>query len=134
MEVNLNEKDNKWFKDDFASPEEINMLVWEKNKLIIKPISLNKLKNQSVELVGPKIQGNPHGLLKHCFIKHGLIGLNNFPKDMEFSKVKSLFENDENMAFFEGIVVHFKTGEMFKIHKHHMDLPWISKNITDFSK
>lgn len=83
---------------------------------------LANLRNTTVELAGPKIQGNLHGLPQHCVIVHGSIQMRGYPRDFDLNSLKDWFENDKQCEFFEGIVVHFSGGNMYKVHRHHLDM------------
>lgn len=47
--------------------------------LVYDYVDITTLENKSVELLGPKIQGNSHKLKYHCVIVHGLLIASNFP-------------------------------------------------------
>jgi hypothetical protein len=100
--------------------EDTIAIVHPKKSIIYEP--LVNLQNTTVELVGPKIQGNPHGLPQYCVIVHGSIQMTGYPTDFDLDSLKGWFENDEQCEFFEGIVVHFSGGNMYKVHRHHLDM------------
>lgn len=70
------------------------------------------------ELIGPKVQGNPHGLTNHWLVAHGYVRLYNVPTDYD-----ELAEYMSDVAAkrgappegFEGIVWHHPDGRMCKI-------------------
>lgn len=66
------------------------------------------------ELVGPKVQNNPHNLDKHELWKHGsdVIVLDN----IDFESIKEILKKLE----FEGLVFHNKDGRMAKIRRKDM--------------
>ena len=64
---------------------------------------------------------NPHKINKHCVYIHGDIELKNF-SDFSLSNVKNLFEQLQTLSFFEGIVIHVSNGNLYKLHRHHLDM------------
>jgi hypothetical protein len=115
----------------------LSTLTYRDNKTFIKAVTIDKgyfdivdlpieqLDGRTVELVGPKIQGNKHMLNVHCVIPHGLFQLTGFPKKFCFDEFVKWFATDNKTRFFEGIVVHFNNGELYKIHRHHLDMEWL---------
>lgn len=103
-----------------------------------KDIDINTLENQSVEFMGPKINGNPHKLQKHCIVPHGCIELKSFPDLTQFideetlqtkpgalDAIKKWFNDDPLAPFAEGVVIHLpESGRLYKLHRHHLDMPW----------
>jgi hypothetical protein len=66
------------------------------------------------ELVGPKVQGNPHGFDEHRLIRHGELVLNDVP--VEFDKLAEWLHwlTDADPGF-EGVVWHHPDGRYAKI-------------------
>jgi len=129
--VQLIGKDDKWFKDALVITETevmIKVFGFDNGTTIIKTVPIKDLEGQTVEFVGPKVQGDPHKIGVHCVIPHGIFKLDGFPQDFNFDKFVKWFSEDKKTQFFEGIVVHFENGQLFKIHRHHMDLEWKPKN------
>lgn len=140
--------DDKWFVDCHPKTDGVNyntskvmVLVLNsdtRSSLEYKEIDITELEGHTVELMGPKIQKNPHKLKMHCVMKHGLITLKKFPdlkKYLDSSSptgttsslmedLKMWFTNDEQGKYFEGVVLHFTNGKMFKLHRNHLDLIW----------
>jgi len=80
----------------------------------------NPLKDGTYELVGPKVNGNPHHLDKHELWKHGeVIAIEEVPRDFE-GLAKYLAEAEP----MEGIVFHHPDGRMAKIKRRDFGLPW----------
>lgn len=77
--------------------------------------AMNKgLPDGTYELLGPKIQGNPHGYTMHFLRPHGGNSLDPFPRD--FSSIKASFKEwREKGISFEGVVWHHPDGRMVKI-------------------
>lgn len=69
------------------------------------------------ELVGPKVQGNPHHLLCHELMRHGAVVLD---APREFALL------GHYLAFVpvEGIVWHHPDGRMAKLKRRDFGLPW----------
>lgn len=110
-----------------------------KTGLVYKQIPIHDLNGHSVEVMGPKFQSNPHHLKMHCVMRHGLLELSNFPdlsvyaseskeavetKQDALSAIKHWFAHSAQGPYLEGVVLHLENGEMFKIHRHHLDLEW----------
>lgn len=139
MPVCRDNKEDKWHtsvllplgdKEIFHEPM-AKTLVLEKGKLCIRYVLLSELEGRTVELCGPKIQGNPHGFPMHCLVPHGMFVLKLPNEALYFEKEPFVKWFNECCGKFEGVVVHFKSGEMFKIHRHHLDLKWMKSNILD---
>jgi len=120
----------------------------------MKIVSTESLNGKTVEVIGPKLNNNPHGLEFHCVITHGEIEI---PKEQFLDlvsavteqiadtetietteitetadvterpildEIKNWFLTSKIGPFLEGIVIHFETGQMFKLHREHLGLPW----------
>jgi hypothetical protein len=70
------------------------------------------------ELVGPKINGNPHHCSRHRFWRHGIERCRKFRLSFE-GIGQYLRDNGE-----EGIVWHHPDGRMVKIKRRDFGLPW----------
>ncbi len=68
------------------------------------------LPDGTYELVGPKIQGNPECMERHCLIPHGIHFLN-APRD--FDSLREYLRHED----MEGIVWRHDDGRMVKIKK-----------------
>lgn len=80
--------------------------------------SLKGLENGTYELVGEKIQNNPHKLNSYVLIRHGDVVLKDCPRDFEGLKT---FLEHENI---EGIVWHHPDDRMVKIKKRDFGFKW----------
>lgn len=69
--------------------------------------------DDTYELCGPKVQGNPEGFDTHTLVRHGYYDLN---LSMEISSFDSLKEY-LTVVNIEGIVFHHPDGRMCKIRK-----------------
>jgi len=77
---------------------------------------------KTCELVGPKINGNKHGLTRHCYVIHGSIIVNAPWKT--HGELKDWLLSEEGI-FFEGIVIHDSgNNALYKCHRGHLGLPW----------
>jgi hypothetical protein len=70
------------------------------------------------ELIGPKIQGNPHGEERHALVKHGTYVVPNVPRD--FDGLRMFLEANE----IEGVVWHHPDGRMVKIKRRDYGFEW----------
>jgi hypothetical protein len=65
-------------------------------------------------------------------VRHGIIELKDFPNLIDFlddssdllDLIKRWFSETETAKYLEGVVLHLENGAMFKIHRHHLDIPW----------
>lgn len=71
------------------------------------------------ELVGPKVQDNPHQLDSHQLKLHGLTRPRNAPP-RDFKGLRAWFVPNE----YEGIVWHHPDGRMCKIKRRDFGLAW----------
>lgn len=71
------------------------------------------------ELIGPKVQGNPHKQDHHILVPHGQATIPDAPRT--FDAIKAYLEVN---SAFEGIVWHHPDGRMVKIKRRDFGLPW----------
>ncbi|WP_029924033.1 RNA ligase 1 family protein [Nocardia otitidiscaviarum] len=71
--------------------------------------------SDSYELVGPKVNGNPHGYSEHTLVRHGSIVLPGIPTD--FDGLRALFAGwRESLGRpYEGVVWHHPDGRRAKL-------------------
>jgi hypothetical protein len=150
------EKGDKWHYDCHVTPDNsdgkgeaqnydltrIRVLKLNADKTALEYVvmSIEDLEGKSVEVMGPKFQGNPHGLTKHCIMIHGEVPLDSFPDMSKFVEehdqidvlgaMKDWFAKDATAQLIEGVVIHFESGELFKVHRHHLDIEWDKSNIA----
>lgn len=74
--------------------------------------------NGTYELVGPKVQGNPYGLIYHYLWRHGDKIIEGDPRT--FEDIRSFLDE----MWMEGIVWHHPDGRMAKIKRRDFGLPW----------
>lgn len=72
------------------------------------------LEDGTYELLGPKVNNNPHQLTEYKLVKHGSEKIN--VPDRSFEGIKAFLEQLNG----EGIVFHHESGEMFKIRRKDM--------------
>lgn len=75
---------------------------------------------QTYELIGPKVQGNPHGLPSHQLLRHGatpFVG----PFVLDFDGIATGLEESPDS---EGIVWHHPDGRMAKVKRKDFGLQW----------
>jgi hypothetical protein len=70
------------------------------------------------ELIGPKVQGNPHGLNHYELMRHGDTQLYGVPRD--FDGIKAFLQENK----MEGIVWHHPDGRMVKIKAKDFGIKW----------
>lgn len=75
------------------------------------------LEDGTYELVGPKVQGNPHGLDSHELWRHGEV-LDEVPRD--FDGLKEWFREHR----VEGVVWHHPDGRMVKVKRKDFGFEW----------
>ncbi|KAL2094044.1 hypothetical protein ACEWY4_011356 [Coilia grayii] len=98
----------------------------DEDMLEITCVPLSELQEQTLELIGTNINGNPYGLGSkkhpvHFLVPHGIIRVKAPPVD--YLQLHSwLLESDQGKV--EGIVWHCNNGALFKLHRHHVNLKW----------
>jgi hypothetical protein len=73
------------------------------------------------ELLGPKVQGNPHRLEAHRLVRHGAEELHGVPRT--FGGLRDYL----SAALIEGIVFHHPDGRMAKVKRADFGFAWGSK-------
>lgn len=142
------EKGDKWhldchvkLPDNSYDMSKVVMLILNADKtgLEYNDVDIASLEGMTVEVIGPKWQNNIHKVSRHCIISHGLIELKSFPDCRKYANgsdengqtalqaFRYWFKNDQIAPFIEGVVIHFATGELFKIHRDHLALTWNAK-------
>lgn len=81
------------------------------------------------ELLGPKVQGNPHQYRHHRMIcvvpPHPLVKLMAIDPPRDFEGLRAYLAGERGVIFdFEGIVFHHPDGRMAKIKRRDFGLPW----------
>ncbi|XP_073071662.1 RNA ligase 1 isoform X2 [Manis javanica] len=99
----------------------------EPGLLEITAVPLSDLLEQTLELIGTNVNGNPYGLGSkkhplHLLIPHGAFQIRNLPS-LKHSDLLSWFEGCRE-GKIEGIVWHCNDGCLIKVHRHHLGLCW----------
>ncbi|MED6233667.1 hypothetical protein ATANTOWER_014734 [Ataeniobius toweri] len=99
----------------------------DEDMLEITAVPLADLQEQTLELIGTSVNGNPYGLGSkkqpvHCLVPHGSIQIRN-PPPVNFQQLCSWFQ-ESSEGRVEGIVWHCNDGTLIKIHRHHLGLRW----------
>ncbi|XP_016115072.1 RNA ligase 1, partial [Sinocyclocheilus grahami] len=95
--------------------------------LEIVSVPLADLMEQTLELIGTNVNGNPYGLGSkkhpvHVLVPHGVLRIRK-PPPVEFQQLYSWFQECQE-GRVEGIVWHCDDGTLVKIHRHHLSLKW----------
>jgi hypothetical protein len=93
--------EDKWHREAFTHAE-----------------ALGALPDGTYELLGPKVQGNPHGLPFHGLIPHGSVRLHDCPSG--FTELREYLATHPH----EGVVWHHPDGRLVKIKRKDFGLPW----------
>ncbi|XP_002130306.2 RNA ligase 1-like [Ciona intestinalis] len=101
------------------------VLLRNTDGLVVTTLPLSRLAGKTFELIGTNINGNPYGLGSktspfHILVQHGSLQITNPPR-LDYDVIKDWFSTSGTI---EGIVWHCDDGRMFKIHRHHLNLPW----------
>ena len=108
--------------------------VQSKYHLVLTLVSISSLQEKTLELIGTNINGNPYhlGTKKnpfHVLIEHGSILVKSLPSDITYDGLKHWFANQTtNENKIEGLVWHCLNGQLYKLHRHHLNLPWPLKH------
>lgn len=103
LAVDPNKSDDKWH--------------WEAWNNLLAAVSGDI--DGTYELLGPKVQGNPHKLDKHELVRHGSRGFEQEPP-RDFEALKAWFAEHR----LEGIVWHHPDGSMVKIKRKDFGYKW----------
>ncbi|CAJ0919527.1 unnamed protein product [Ranitomeya imitator] len=88
-------------------------------------VHLSDLLEQTLELIGTNINGNPYGIGNkknplHLLVPHGTFLIKNL-ETLDHNSLMSWFEHSQE-GKVEGMVRHCKDGALFKLHRHHLGL------------
>ncbi|KAM4618928.1 RNA ligase 1 isoform 2-T2 [Polymixia lowei] len=95
--------------------------------LEISMVPLSDLLEQTLELIGTNINGNPYGLGNkkqpfHVLVSHGSVRIRK-PPPLDFQQLCAWFQ-DSPEGRVEGVVWHCHDGTLVKVHRHHLGLKW----------
>ncbi|KAM4676770.1 RNA ligase 1 [Discoglossus pictus] len=90
-------------------------------------VPLSDLLEQTLELIGTNINGNPYGLGSkknpiHLLVPHGVFQIHELPP-LQHNSLVSWFDGCRE-GKVEGIVWHCKDGSLIKLHRNHLGLSW----------
>eukprot|EP00916_Digyalum_oweni_P017905 GHVL01029585.1.p1 GENE.GHVL01029585.1~~GHVL01029585.1.p1 ORF type:complete len:166 (+),score=13.24 GHVL01029585.1:1144-1641(+) len=103
----------------------------DSGQLVIKCRPLSELCGKTCELIGTSINGNPYGLGNkqqplHVLVVHGSLPVT-CPSPLNGEAMHQWFEEEEPESSnnrVEGVVWHCPSGALYKLHRHHLNLPW----------
>lgn len=105
--------------------------------LELTTVPLREIVGKTLELIGTMINGDPYGLGDkqhplHCLVIHGSVLATTVPK-LDFQELKQWFSTQpEGRA--EGLVWHCENGQLFKLNRHHLGLPWPVSDLSFSNK
>lgn len=129
--VEKNSKQHCWHSSVVDYESEIALVLRhhpdDPGLLEISAVPLSDLLEQTLELIGTNINGNPYGLGSkkhplHLLIPHGAFQIRNLPT-LKHSDLLSWFDGCRE-GKIEGIVWHCNDGCLIKVHRHHLGLCW----------
>lgn len=99
----------------------------DEDMLEIAAVPLAELLEQTLELIGTNVNGNPYGLGSkkqplHCLVSHGSVVVRN-PPPVDFQQLYAWLQDSPD-GQVEGLVWHCNDGTLIKIHRHHLGLRW----------
>ncbi|KAJ8002716.1 hypothetical protein DPEC_G00161830 [Dallia pectoralis] len=99
----------------------------DEDVLEISMVPLADLLEQTLELIGTNVNGNPYGMGSkkrpvHVLVAHGSVHIRN-PPPVDYGQLTTWFR-DSQEGRVEGIVWHCNDGTLVKLHRHHLGLKW----------
>ncbi|CAB1454884.1 unnamed protein product [Pleuronectes platessa] len=114
----------------------------DEDMLEIVAVLLADLMEQTLELIGTNVNGNPYDLVElsvvsvsvardglgskkqpvHFLVSHGSVKFRT-PPPLDFKQLRSWFHECPESRV-EGIVWHCSDGTLLKVHRHHLGLKW----------
>lgn len=97
----------------------------EGKELEIDLVNLSELIGRTAELIGTHVNANPYGIGNkqtpiHLLVVHGSVRAE-VPRGLQLEEMKAWLEDKGKV---EGVVWHCGCGSLYKLHRHHMNLPW----------
>lgn len=91
-------------------------------------VPLADLLEQTLELIGTNVNGNPYGMGTkkqplHTLVSHGSVRVRGPPPPLDLRGLRSWFQ-ESGEGSVEGIVWHCDDGTLVKVHRHHLGLGW----------
>lgn len=100
------------------------------------PALLAVLPPGTFELIGPKVQGNPHHQVEHTLVRHGTLELD-IPVPRTFESIRDIVERDtgiEGVVFYRDVRPRWIgdiRGDMCKVKRKDFGLPWPIEKFTE---
>lgn len=101
--------EDRWHREAWESHQDMLRLM------AATGMTVRDFEGVTVELMGPRINGNPEGWEEHTIISHGSEQLDNCPRDFEGLKAYLSQPLDAVTPSIEGVVWHHPDGRMVKI-------------------
>jgi len=134
-----------WHLSSVNLNEGVGLFLYDKNgsqgPALIEIDRLEKHCGKTFELIGTHVNGNPYklGCKKnpiHLLVQHGEFLVDSFPimeNDTSHTKLETWFM-EEKSGHLEGLVWHANDGQMFKLHRHHLNLKWPLDDLRIFNR
>lgn len=128
------EKDNKQYcwhssvvDDQQGAALVLRPSVDDEDALELTAVPLAELLEETLELIGTNVNGNPYALGSkkqplHCLVSHGSIRIRN-PPPVDVQQLQAWFQ-ESPQGRVEGMVWHCSDGTLLKVHRHHLGLRW----------
>lgn len=115
---------DKWHRDALKDNGTSGLFIQrgEDGNFIYATHPLSDFENVTVELVGPKLNGNKHGLEKHALIVHGSIDVTESIGDRWKTHETMTEWLTTDGAKYEGVVIHMSDGSCYKTHRGHVKM------------
>lgn len=100
--------------------------VFNASSTLLEPrlVHIGELEGCTMELIGPKVQSNPHGVPHHGYVKHGSIVIEDLREWHNYDKVVEFMKSHPLGKCLEGIVLHDTVRQKcYKLHRGHLQLP-----------
>ncbi|XP_033752428.1 uncharacterized protein C12orf29 homolog [Pecten maximus] len=129
--VDLSSRQHCWHLTAVDLTHSIGLVLREKTdegrELQVELVNLSELIGTTAELIGTHINANPYGIGNkatplHLMVLHGSIRAK-VPAGLHLDEVRSWFEGTDS-GRMEGVVWHCESGSLYKLHRHHINLPW----------
>ncbi len=100
--------------------------------LEVKIRRLADLEGMTMELIGTTVNANPYNIGSkkvpvHLLVRHGSIPIED-PPPVDHHELKKWLSSHPN-GNVEGIVWHCRNGQMYKVHRDHVELSWPTEDI-----
>ncbi|OWF52570.1 uncharacterized protein C12orf29 homolog [Mizuhopecten yessoensis] len=129
--VDLKSRQHCWHLTAVDLAHNIGLVLREKTdegrELQVDLVNLSELMGKTAELIGTHINANPYGIGNkatplHLMVLHGSVRAA-VPRGVHLEEVRAWLEGNER-GRVEGLVWHCGPGSLYKLHRHHVNLPW----------